>query len=87
MPYIKQEHRKLYDKSIGDILFVMEHTEATEAAGHFTYIIYRLLKRFNGKFWMRALGIGCLVCAILEMYRRDQAAYEDGKINSNGDII
>jgi hypothetical protein len=86
MPYIQKETRKLYDGAVNEILFVLDHREATDAAGDFTYIVYRLLKRFSLKFWMRALGIGCLVCAILEIYRRDHALYEEQKIHENGDI-
>ena len=86
MPYIKQDKRNLYDHNIDALYYTLEHTEAREAAGDFTYIIYRLLKRFSGKYWMRALGIGCLVCAILEMYRVDHAKYEDKKIAENGDV-
>lgn len=87
MPYIKSKDRILYDHAIDSLLYTLDHTEATEAAGHFTYIVYRLLKRFNLKFWHRALGIGCLMCAILEIYRRDHVDYETMKIQENGDVI
>ena len=86
MPYITQKNRELYNGPISEILFVLSHREMTDAAGDFTYIIYRLLMRFRPRFWMRALGIGCLICAILELYRRDHAEYEDEKIQENGDV-
>ena len=87
MPYIPQEARKHYDGAINEILFVLNHRSATDAAGDLTYITYRLLKRFSLKFWMRAMAIGCLICAILEIYRRDHSIYEDKKIEEHGDII
>lgn len=86
MPYINQKARNLYDEAIDNIFFVLQHREATDAAGDFTYIVYRLLQRFSVKFWMRALGIGCLVCAILEIYRKEHAPYEDEKIQENGEV-
>ena len=87
MPYIAPQNRELYNGPISEILFVLSHREMTDAAGDFTYIVYRLLKRFKPRFWMRALGIGCLICAILELYRTDHALYEDEKLKEQGDVI
>jgi len=87
MLYITSKERKLYDDDINQILTTFDlHQSFITIAGHFTYVVYRLLKWFNCRFWTRALGIGCLVCAILEIYRRDHAEYEDEKIQENGDI-
>jgi hypothetical protein len=69
MPYIEQNRRKIYDKHIDSIL--NEFKDPQQVAGEFTYIIYRLLKWFSKKYWIRALGIGCLICAILEIYRKE----------------
>jgi len=55
-------------------------------AGHITYIVFRLLKFFNKRYWTRALGVGCLVMAILEIYRECHAEYEDLKKKENGSI-
>jgi hypothetical protein len=86
MPYIKKEERKQYNAPINEILEMLGKEMPSAAAGPFTYVVYRLLKFWSGKFWMRALGIGCLVCAILEMYRKEHGPYEDEKIKENGDV-
>jgi hypothetical protein len=87
MPYIDKKMRNVYDPYINAITDLWQPVvRLTDIAGEFTYVVYRLLKVFNGKFWMRALGIGCLVCAILEMYRREHSEYEDEKREQNGDV-
>lgn len=87
MPYIEEKLRPIYDVHIDPILKMWKECPNKDAiAGDFTYVVYRLMKYFNGKFWHRAMAIGCLVCAILEMYRRDHAHYEDVKIMENGDV-
>ena len=89
MPYISMNRRKLYDEKVNELCDSLREnskSDLTGMAGDFTYIIYRLLKVFNGKFFLRALGIGCLVCAILEIYRRDHTLYENEKIQIEGDV-
>ncbi len=86
MPYIKPDERLQYDTQIKTIIDKWSFLDPRDVAGHFTYIVYRLLKFFSGKFWMRALGIGCLICAILEIYRKEHIPYEDEKIKKNGDV-
>jgi hypothetical protein len=87
MPYIKQEERKKYETHLAAIEHILLHLPVDKAAGEFTYVIYRLLKRFNGVFATRAVGMGCVVAAILEMYRQDHAPYEDQKQHENGDVL
>ncbi len=86
MPYIEKRLRTIYDPDIDNIIEKWWALDTQRMAGVFTYIVYRLLKCFSDKFWMRALGIGCLVCAILEIYRRDHAVYENEKRCKNGDV-
>ena len=86
MPYIPQEQREKYEEFIDKIEFILYHLPLTQVAGEFTYIVYRLLKRFNGKFWFHALGIGCMICATLEMYRQEHSRYEDIKKDQNGSV-
>lgn len=86
MPYIKKEYREPLDPSISTILSRWYHMSKQDVAGEFTYVVYSLLSFFSGKFWMRALGLGCVLCAILEIYRRDHGPYEDNKILENGDV-
>ncbi len=86
MPYIEQEKRKLLDDCIGSIIFECNRFAGHGRSGMFTYVVYRLLKGiFTGRFVVRALGIGCMVCAMLEWYRRDFSVYEDEKITNNKD--
>jgi hypothetical protein len=85
MPYIARENRGKYADAIDDILNSLPESSA-EAAGEFTYVIYRLLERFNGRYWERALGTGSVVMAILELYRRSHAPYEDVKLAEHGDV-
>jgi len=86
MPYIPKQDRLLYDMAIDNIYTKLQLKSATDAAGDFTYVVFRLLRRFSLQYWMRALGIGCLICAILETYRVDHAEYEDQKRKENGEI-
>ncbi len=88
MPYIKQENRNRIDPAIDALLKVIpERPNLLDIAGNFTYAVYRLLKGlFCESYWSRALGIGCLVCAILEIYRKEHSRYEDRKIQENGDV-
>lgn len=85
MPYIAKENRERYVGAINDILSALPENSA-DAAGEFTYVIYKLLERFNGRYWERALGIGSVVMAIHEMYRREHIQYEDKKIAEHGDV-
>jgi hypothetical protein len=87
MPYINQTSRKIYDGHINYLIDKLNITPTKDMAGEFTYIVYRLLKIFSGKYWMRALGIGCMVCAVLEMYRVDHSKYEDIKRSDNGEVL
>ena len=86
MPYIDKDQRCRLDPHIDSLLDRWYHMTKLDVAGEFTYVIYRLLKLFSGRYWMRALGLGCMLCAMLEMYRRDHAVYEDEKIKENGDV-
>jgi hypothetical protein len=85
MPYIAKERRKRYDRTIEEILEALPDN-SEEAAGDFTYVIYRLLTKFNGRYYERALGMGSLVMACMEMYRRSHGPYEDEKIWEHGDL-
>jgi len=90
MPYIKQERREIYDQEIDllvDNVIDSEEDGSISRAGDFTYIVYRLAKSlFTGSYFRRALGMGCLLCCILELYRKSHAPYEDEKIKENGDV-
>ena len=87
MPYIEPSRRKLYDNHIGEIVAHLKNDTFSKAAGDFTYVVYKLMGVFNDKFWQRALCVGCLIMAILEMYRKSHSIYEDKKIIENGDKL
>ena len=88
MPYITQSERKALDPHIKTLIDAMNEEMLYTVAGNFTYIVYRLLRTFfMGHFWTRALGIGCLICAILEIYRREHGPYENEAIKRNGDVL
>jgi hypothetical protein len=57
-------------------------------AGRVNYLVTRLMLRTlpKRKYWVMALGVGTLICVILEFYRRFVARYEDEAIIRNGDI-
>jgi hypothetical protein len=82
MPYVTDTVREKYDDHIDDI------NNTAPNAGELTYVIYRLAKAFSagGTYARYALVIGCFICAILELYRRVVAPYEDTKIKENGDV-
>ncbi len=86
MPYITPDQREKYDGALTEIEDIINHLSIQQVAGEFTYIVYRLLKRFNVSFFYRALGIGCMVCVILEMYRQEHSRYEDIKKDKNGGV-
>lgn len=93
MPYITAERRADLDAHITDLADEIKYDpsgvrEPTRFAGELNYVVTRvLLKVLPAKrYWALALGIGTLVCAIFEFYRRFVAPYEDKAIQKNGDI-
>lgn len=85
MPYINKEDRKRYDSAIKFLIDAMP-SGSSQAAGEFTYIIYKLLEKFNGAYYERAVGTGCLMMTIQEMHRREHVVYEDKRKKEFGDV-
>lgn len=86
MPYIKPEDRKAYDPHIENLAAALPDENF---AGPLNYIVSRLSAELlaRGTSYARLNEIiGALECAKLELYRRVAAPYEDGKIDSNGDV-
>lgn len=80
MPYITQERRVELDPLIPDT--------SKWSAGDVVYGITKLVVKSITKpycFLGLCIGVGILVCALLEFYRRAVAPYEDNKIKENGD--
>ena len=86
MPYIAREDRTKLDTPINELIELIPKESCT-GAGELTYVIFRLLKAlYSGKYWTRALGMGCLVCAGLEWYRTTHTEAELVSIQENGNI-
>ena len=84
MPYISQRNRRSLDPYIEAI------PVRGAVAGELTYIITRILLRwlregFAG-YAERALAVGILETAKLELYRRNLGPYEDQKREEHGDV-
>ena len=89
MPYIEDTRRKeidpLIEKLAANICMNKSHTAF---AGELNYVVTRLLLKVlpEKRYWALALGVGTLICAVLEFYRRYISLYEDGALKKNGDI-
>lgn len=84
MPYIKKERRQGLKH---------HYSNTPEAVGELNYIITEVCRDWvamhsGGRANYTAINevIGALECAKLEFYRRLAAAYEDKKIEENGDV-
>lgn len=95
MPYIELKRREQLDSEVNALARKISNTIGTNelslmVAGDFTYALYRLFGMIfcagSKRYWQRALGFGCLLCAVLEAYRKFHAPYEDEAIKRNGDI-
>ena len=87
MPYVIEETQKMID----EILDQMENSNYTSiwnwTAGEVNCFITKLLLRKNPERYAHFNEIiGILECCKLEFYRRAVAAYEDEKIEQNGDV-
>lgn len=73
---------------MGETILTQAGTEPFAVAGLLNYAVSRLLVRTlpSKRYWTMALGVGTLVCAILEFYRRYVGPYEDHAIHTNGDL-
>jgi len=91
VPYIKQDHRKIIDEYIDELVDQAGKIDGFESgkAGIFNYIVTRLGIAFVGENVRYAKLneiIGAMECAKLEFYRKLAAPYEDEKIADNGDV-
>lgn len=83
MPYIKNERRKILQAYI-------TLAEKPQDVGELNYVITQLcrgfLSRSKASYEDHNAIVGVLESAKLEFYRRAVAAYEDEKIQLNGDV-
>ena len=88
MPYIHKRSREHLDKPLRAVSkAVFELVEHRSPTGTLNYCITKLLLSTNPQSYddYNSL-IGVLECCKLEFYRRAVAAYEDEKIEENGDV-
>ena len=90
MPYIVQEHRAIYDKTLAKLLDDLL-LKGDLALGDVNYIITRIVDYvFTHSGTNYSVGkdvLGTLEAVKLEFYRRRLAPYEDKKRDENGDVF
>ena len=88
MPYIKQEQRVAFDRSIDSLAFELRSLKADKAPGALNYCITTLVTKVLDKptYFGVAIITGVLENVKQEFYRRVAAPYEDTKIAENGDV-
>ena len=86
MPYIKQEHREVYDTFINAIVESLPMIY-NDRCGHLNYIVTQLMLKGLDPVRYHDFNeiVGTLECIKLEMYRRAVGPYEDKKLKENGD--
>lgn len=80
MPYVNQNARIALNRASGEPVNV----------GELTYVLYRECLRYLGReprYADFAEVLGALEATKLELYRRQIAPYEDGKLDLNGDVL
>lgn len=83
MPYIPNERRANLDPVAAT---PHEAQDAGELNFQLTRLAAEFVQRQGGNYAAINAAVGALECAKLELYRRKAAPYEDGKIQSNGDV-
>lgn len=84
MPYINQVGRDLIDPMLKDVK--VEDMGAGELNYTITRLCHRWIMRKGLKYINLATVFGVLITALLELYRRIAAPYEDEKIRDNGEV-
>ncbi len=87
MPYIKQEDRKKWEKTIEDIVDLIKIIPENKREGELNYFISTILKgSYEANYSNYNKVMGLLECVKQEMYRKVIGPYEDKKRKENGDI-
>ena len=84
MPYIPMWNRRSLDPFIDAV--PVRGATAGEMAYVFTRLTLRWLREGFAGYSERALAVGVLETAKLELYRRNIGPYEDAKRDANGDV-
>jgi hypothetical protein len=87
MPYIKQEQRKKWKKTIDKVVKTLEGISEDKKEGELNYFITTILKRtYSPSYFNYNRMIGLVECIKQEAYRKIVSLYEDEKIKENGDV-
>lgn len=93
MPYIKKDHRKLYDSEIKKIvksIVSWEQDNNEPAVGQMNYVVSKMIQIYltsvEEKYHNYNAMIGMLECAKLELYRDKVAPYEIKAKKKNGKL-
>ena len=87
LPYIKQEDRPRYDKTVDKLITLLKERPLESTDGDLNYIITRIIKEvYPLRYFHINRAMGVLECVKQEFYRRVAAPYEDIKIKQNGDV-
>lgn len=85
MPYILPERRESIDYHLAEVLPFIENE------GDLNYAVTKLCDMYLCRYGDERYSyynevMGVMVCALLELYRRKIAKYEDKKCARNGDV-
>ena len=99
MPYITKDRREILNPSLNELIEKLvakelqtlgagSHLPYGVRAGDLNYVFSKIAIAYIENMGYQQINdvIGALECAKLELYRRYVGAYEDSKMNENGDI-
>jgi len=90
MPYIIKSQRTILDGDIDNLIKVVNSLGEDARKGIFNYVVTKLALGVIGKelkYGKINDVVGAMECCKLELYRRLAGPYEDGKIETNGDVF
>ncbi len=85
MPYIREENKQYFS----ELLQLLQHhaiANPGELNFLFTEVVKQYMRTHTNNYQMFNDLVGALEGCKLELYRRRIALYEDGKMESNGDV-
>ena len=88
IPYINKLEREIYKDDLLSLTFLINNVGEDKIDGIVNYVLSTIVDRVynNGRYYDFNRAIGVLESAKLELYRRKIAAYEDKKLEENGEV-
>jgi len=87
MPYILKENREKYNALLEELIGILKKQPLDQVDGEINYIVTKILKQvYPLRYFNLNRAVGVLESCKLEFYRRVVGAYEDKKIEENGDV-